>query len=111
MRVDKQADTNGTYQKAKTENRQQADFILQDIPSQIQIIRTRPTFRRDPIDDLVRVLDVAGFAMHAVGSIDLQSRAGVVLHHFVNAGRAEADAGIAVFLRALIDTDIGIEHM
>src|SRR5437868_3083921 len=59
---------------------------------QILVIRTRAAFRRDPVDDLVWVLDVAGLAVHAVGGIDLQAWASVVLDDFVDAGRTEARA-------------------
>jgi hypothetical protein len=43
---------------------------------QILIVRSSPTLRRYPVDDLVRILDVAGLAVHAVGGVDLQALAG-----------------------------------
>src|SRR5690606_32033579 len=35
--------------------------------SQILVIRPGAAFRGDPVDDFVRILDVAGLAVHAVG--------------------------------------------
>lgn len=46
---------------------------------------TRAAFRRDPINNLIRIFDIAGFAMHAIGGVDLQARAGVIVHDFINA--------------------------
>ena len=37
----------------------------------VLVVGATAAFRRDPIDDLVRILDVAGFAVHAIGRIDL----------------------------------------
>src|SRR5690242_17139968 len=77
--------------------------------SKILIVGSGATFRRGPSDDFVRVLDVTSFAVHAIGRIDLQSpRAIVVLHHLVNAGRAEVLAGIAVLTSATRDANGGI---
>ncbi len=57
--------------------------------SEVLVIRPRTTLGRDPGDDLIRVLDVAGFAVHAVGCIDLQAfavRHARVVDHFIDAG-------------------------
>src|ERR1700756_5114531 len=65
------------------------------------VVRPRAAFRRRPGDDLVRVLDVARLAVHAVGGVDLQAPAArAVVQHLVDAGRAEALAGIAELARA-----------
>src|SRR6185437_5288330 len=78
---------------------------------EILIIRTRATFGRHPGDDLVRVLDVAGLAVHAVGGIDLQALAGAVVDDLVDAGGAEAGARVAVFGGAPVDADAGVGHV
>src|SRR5690242_15896541 len=75
--------------------------------SEVGVVRPRPAFRRDPVDDLVRVLDVAGLAVHAVGGVDLQALARLVGDDLVHAGRAEARARVGVFLGALRDADVG----
>src|SRR4051812_11705981 len=41
-------------------------------PSHIRVVRTAATLRRDPLDVLPRILDVAGFAVDAILRIDLQ---------------------------------------
>ena len=75
------------------------------------VIRPRTTFRGHPIDDLIGVLDIAGFAMHAVGGIDLQPLAALFLDHFIDIGRAEAGAGIVILFGALRHTDVGIRDV
>ena len=48
-------------------------------------------FGRHPVDDLVRVHDVARLAVHAVGGVDLQLLLpGAVVHHLVDVGGTEA---------------------
>ena len=54
----------------------------------VRIIRASAAFRDDPVDVLGRVLDVAGFAVNAVLSIDLQSRLAALLDEFVDTRRA-----------------------
>src|SRR5690606_16125178 len=78
--------------------------------SKVLVVRAGAALRRHPVDDLVGILDVAGLAVHAVGGIDLQALAGLVLDDLVDAGRAEARAGIAVFLGTAADADIGVGH-
>src|SRR5699024_9951574 len=55
-------------------------------------------------------LDVAGFAVHAVGSVDLQAPPVPVADHFVDVGGAEARARVAVFLGATTDANVGVGH-
>src|SRR5690606_5416688 len=77
--------------------------------SQVLVIRPRAAFRRHPGNDLVRVLDVTGLAVHAVGGVDLQSPAfGFVLDGLVDAGGAEAGARVVVFLGATGHADVGV---
>src|SRR5690606_18710098 len=78
---------------------------------QVLVIGTGTALGRDPGDDLVRILDVAGLAVHAVGGVDLQPPSGLVFHHLVHAGGAEAGAGIAVFDRASLHADRGVGHL
>src|SRR3954451_22149748 len=40
----------------------------------VRVIGSSTAFRRDPVDVLGRVLDVAGFAVDAILSVDLQAR-------------------------------------
>src|SRR5690606_25804414 len=61
-------------------------------------------------DDLVRILDVAGLAVHAVRRVDLQPAAAFVLDHLVDVGRAEAGAGVAVLDGAALHADGGVMH-
>jgi len=41
----------------------------------IRIVRPAAAFGRDPVDVLVRILDIAGFAVNAVLRVDLEARA------------------------------------
>jgi hypothetical protein len=76
---------------------------------QILIIRTGATLGRGPGDDAVRILDAAGFAVHAVGCIDVQHFAArTVVDHLVHVRRTEAFARIAVFLHAACGGDRSI---
>src|SRR5699024_6471601 len=95
---------------------------------EIAVVGPRATLGRDPGDGLIGIGNIAGLAVHAVGSVDLQMLfAGLVLDNFVDAGRAIARAGVAVFLGAsghahggvgnlqvhwliLVVRDIGVEH-
>src|SRR3989338_7007649 len=53
----------------------------------VRVVRPAAAFRRDPDDVLRGILDVAGLAMHAVLRVDLQARAGGLVHDFVDARR------------------------
>src|SRR5450755_3767647 len=69
------------------------------------VVGSRTALGGGPVDDAVRILDVAGLAMHAVGRVDLQPPAALtVVDHLVHTGRAEALAGVAELLRAPIGT-------
>ncbi len=62
------------------------------------VVGAAAPFRDNPVDDLVGVGDVAGFAVHAVGEINFEfGLAGGVFGHFVNGRGTEILAGIAVF--------------
>src|ERR1700679_2432518 len=64
----------------------------------------------DPVDDLVGVGDVAGFAVDAVGGADLQLGAVFIRHHFVHGGGTKILAGVAVFADAAVATDVRLEN-
>src|SRR6266702_4538111 len=65
--------------------------------SHVRIIRPATAFRRDPDDVLRRVLDIARLAMHAVLRIDHEPLAAVVvLHEFIDRGRAVARFGTGI---------------
>src|SRR5271154_4077526 len=64
------------------------------------VIRSAAAFRWDPRDDLVGVLNVAGFAVYTVRWVEadaLAVRRRRVLEHFVDVGRAEILARTAEF--------------
>src|SRR3954447_14900565 len=51
-------------------------------PLHVRIVRSTAALGYNPINVLLRVLDIAGFAMHAVLRVDLQPRlAGRGFHH------------------------------
>ena len=76
--------------------------------SEVGVVGPTAALRRRPGDDPVGILDVAGLAVHAVGGIHLQAAAArAIVHHLVDAGRAEARAGIAVFGRAARGAQVG----
>src|SRR5438094_801391 len=55
-----------------------------------RIVRTATALGHHPIDVLVRVLDIAGLAVHAVLSVDDEARLSALLDPLVDAGRAVA---------------------
>src|SRR5262249_54024510 len=54
----------------------------------VGIVRATAAFGGGPIDVLRRVFDIAGFAVDAVLRVDLEARALLLLHDFIDAGRA-----------------------
>src|SRR5271165_2098738 len=67
------------------------------------VVRPATAFRWHPRNDLVRVLDVAGLAVHAIGGIETDALAvgrSRVVDHLVNIRRAEVLAWAAEFLHA-----------
>ncbi len=76
------------------------------------IVRSAATLRRDPVDVLRRILDVACLAVHAVLRVDLQLRIAFVrTDDFVNAGRTIACFRTAVALPVQRDRQLGIGEM
>ena len=75
------------------------------------VIRPAPALRRHPINDLVRIGDVAGFAVHAVRKIDLQPPPALFLNHLVNSCRTEILARIPVLDNAAIDANVRVQNM
>ena len=66
------------------------------------IVRASAAFGDYPVNDLVGIGDVAGFAVDAVGGVDLELESVFLLHGFVDGGGAEILAGIAVLDTAAI---------
>jgi hypothetical protein len=66
------------------------------------VVWTAAALRRDPIDNLIRVSDVAGFAVYTVGKIDfyLAPVCFRIFFHFIDCCRAKTLARIAVFFGA-----------
>src|SRR5438128_2741787 len=76
------------------------------------IVRTAASFRSHPVNNLIGVHDVAGFAVNAVREVDLQMTIGVtVASHFVDRGRTEALTGIAVLFRTPSRAHVRIKHV
>src|SRR5271165_6819816 len=75
------------------------------------VIRPTAALRRHPGDDLVRIHDVAGLAVHTVRRIqvDLQTawRVGG-FDHLIDTGRAEVLARIAEFLHATLIANVRV---
>src|SRR5688572_4273278 len=79
---------------------------------QALIVGPGSAFRHGPGDDAVGILDVAGFAMDAVGGVDLQSlAAGAIVHHLVDGRGAEILAGIAELGDAARRADRRVVHL
>src|SRR5271165_1836628 len=72
------------------------------------VVGAAAAFGNDPVDDLVGVGDVAGFAVHAVGGVDFQFCAGGIFSDFVDRGGAEILAGVAVLDDAFGRADVQI---
>ena len=76
----------------------------------IRVTGTTATFRHCPVDILGRILDVTGFAMHAVLGIDLHARVAAIIigHDFVNPCRAIALLRRIIQSQVCLDGDAGI---
>jgi len=80
-------------------------------PLQICVTGSAATFRRDPINDLIGIHDVASLAVDAVGSSDCKpGRPVVVGFHAVDRGRTEILARVSILLSTTGVTQIGIEN-
>src|SRR4051794_18206489 len=67
------------------------------------VIRTTPALRRNPRDDLIWILNVAGLAVHAVGRIQTDAfavRLAGIIDHLIHVRRTEILAWAAEFLHA-----------
>src|SRR5262245_52305277 len=63
----------------------------------------------DPIDNLVGIHDVAGFAVNTVGGVNLQTLSSITrFRHFINSGRAKELARITIFIGAARMAYIGL---
>src|ERR1700690_3219416 len=75
------------------------------------VVRAATTFGWNPGDDLVGVLNVAGFAVHAVRWVEADTLAvgsRRIFEHFVDVGGGEILAGTAEFLHAALVADVRI---
>src|SRR5262245_60057081 len=64
--------------------------------SHVRIARPAPALGGNPGDVLIRVLDIAGLAVHAVLRVDHVARRTPLLHPFIDPGRAIARRRTAV---------------
>src|SRR5262245_22562789 len=79
------------------------------VPSQAVVLWAFAAFGRYPINDLVRIHDVARLAVHTVRRVDVQFlRAIARVHHLVDSGRTESRARIAVLDPASRAADVRI---
>ena len=75
----------------------------------ILIVRAVASFGSDPVDDLIGVHDVAGFAVNAVGKIDLQLHlTALFANNLIDRGWTKMLARITEFVGAAVITDIQI---
>ena len=65
--------------------------------SHVRIVRSSSTFWDHPVNILVRVLDVAGFAVDTILGVDLEVGLSCNLQVLINPGRAEPDFGSIIF--------------
>src|SRR5580704_16476853 len=82
----------------------------EDYISHTFVVWAASAFGRDPVDDLVGVGDVAGFAVDAIGGVDLQFGGTFLGDHFVDGRGTKILAGVAVFADAAVDADIRFEN-
>jgi hypothetical protein len=75
----------------------------------IHVIWTATAFRRNPIDDLVRIRDITGFAVDTIGSVNLKTILPLLEDHLVNRRRAEVLARIALLLAAASVTTVWLK--
>src|SRR5947209_4858540 len=77
------------------------------------VIRPAAAFRRHPIYNLVRVHDVARFAVDTVGEVYLKATLSrrAVFDHLVHGGGAEPLARVSVLLRAARRADVRVENV
>src|SRR5258706_5000738 len=57
------------------------------VPLHVRVIRAAAALGHDPDDVLLRILDVAGLAVHAVLGVDLQPRGTPLGDEFIHPGR------------------------
>ena len=77
------------------------------------IVRSAPTFRRDPVDYLVGIGDVAGFAVDAVREVHFQFATARlrIRFHFIDLSRTKTLARISVLFGTSGRTDLGVEYV
>lgn len=78
--------------------------------SEVLVVWTAAALRRDPVDNLVWIHDVARLAVHTVTGVNLQVDAMLgarLLLHFVYRSWTEVLAWVAVFFHAARRTKVG----
>src|SRR5688500_14096345 len=71
-------------------------FMFHPAGLHVRVVRAAAAFGNDPLDVLLRVLDVAGLAVNAVLRVDLQPRRPAVTHEFVDSSRTVTRLGAVV---------------
>src|ERR1700683_45198 len=75
------------------------------------VVGPAPTFRYDPIDNLVGIGNIASFAVYAVRSVYFQSELLALGNHFIHGGWAKILAGIAILSNAAVNADTRLEDV
>ena len=78
---------------------------------EVTILWTITSFGRYPFDDLIRISDIAGFAVYAVGKVDLKTSSmwgTFIFHDVVYLCWTKSLTGIAIFFTTLCDAMIWI---
>src|SRR5262249_10833386 len=66
------------------------------VPLHVRVVRPATALGHDPLDVLLRALDVAGLAVHAVLGVDLKARRPVLRDELVHSSRTVARLGPVV---------------
>ena len=76
------------------------------------MVRAAAAFGGGPVDDLVRVFDVAGFAVDAIAAVDVQAWAAMFkVKNFIHTGGTELGAWRAEFFYAAAGADVRLENL
>src|SRR5271170_6184098 len=75
------------------------------------VIRAATSFGWNPIDDLIRVGDVTGFAVDAVRRVDFELRGAFFGNDLIDGGGTEILAGVSVLPNTAIAANVGVEDM
>ncbi len=73
---------------------------MDDCPSlalHLNVVKTSASFGGNPIDNLIRIRDITGLAVNAIGSVDLKAILALLKNNLVDRCRAEVLTWITVF--------------